>query len=198
MLIMAGCGKDDKTTAPTNNNAPFTFLKVGNEWEYSHYLNGEFMNKWTETIISENNGFFRYEMNINPEYVAYEFTSGEYWKTGIVPPKEDQTIDPSLIDRGWVLLYRNCYVGQKWDIDGFDEFFEVLSISETVTTEVGTFNNCIKVRSTEKVPTDLNLLYTQYHWIHKDVGIIKTEGWVHYPFISVYEPTLTILTGKNF
>ena len=35
-LLFVACGKDeDDATKPTTNNAPFTFFKVGNEWELS-------------------------------------------------------------------------------------------------------------------------------------------------------------------
>jgi hypothetical protein len=36
-LLFVGCGKDDDdTNKPQENNAPFAFIKEGNEWVYEN------------------------------------------------------------------------------------------------------------------------------------------------------------------
>ena len=52
-LLFVACGKDDNdATKPTTNNAPFTFLKVGNEWTYGVFYNtGELLTAATFKIL---------------------------------------------------------------------------------------------------------------------------------------------------
>ena len=72
-LLFMACGKDDNN--PIGNNAPFTFLKVGNEWEYGVYDNeGELLRTFKRSILYENKGYFRIleDDNVNsPPYYWY-------------------------------------------------------------------------------------------------------------------------------
>ena len=56
MLLWVGCSDND-TTKPTVNDEPFTFLKVGNEWEYENF-GGMPEDIWKIKIVSENNGYY--------------------------------------------------------------------------------------------------------------------------------------------
>ena len=56
LLLFVACGKDDDATKPASNNAPFTFLKVGNEWMYQPI--DDLNSIWGIRIVSQKNNLF--------------------------------------------------------------------------------------------------------------------------------------------
>ena len=173
-LMFVGCGKDDDNTKPTTNDAPFTFLKVGNEWEYESYYDGIPDDTWKMKIISESNGYYIVE------YDGYHYrtwySNGNYWK--IIT--DDET------NYGPIILNKNCYVGQKWDTTVSNGYAtskvttEVLSISETITVPAGTFTRCIKVKVEENSKytwngEEVELKILAYFYIHKNIGTVMME-----------------------
>ena len=181
--MFVGCGKDE----PTTNDTPFTFLKVGHEWIYESYYDDLPNDIWKIVITSELNNFYKIDY-----YDYYEgswddcgnkiwYSNGEYWKIGVSGIFEND---------GVIILYRNSYVGQKWDTTitvsdyGYSvtetHSSEVLSISETITVPAGTFTDCIKVK-VEDIRKffwdgeDYEVTNYEYYWIHKNVGIVMSE-----------------------
>ncbi|MFJ7637992.1 hypothetical protein ACQKL0_17010 [Peribacillus sp. NPDC097264] len=67
------------------------------------------------------------------------------------------------------LLAYPVEVGKKWDVKPFT--FNIESVDETVTTPAGTFNNVVKVRTTENGSDEYNLTYYA-----KGVGQILKES----------------------
>ena len=162
MLFMA-CGKDDDNpNTPTSNNDPFTFLKVGYEWEYDWYNVPGYSTK--STIVSEDSNYFRIIIDDNENFYTYWYSDGNNWQV---------TFNYGGTEFKHIQIHRNCYVGQKWNTiyDNYTKLeMEVLSISDTVTVPAGTFYNCIKIK--ESV-----FERERYYWIHKDIGeIMHIDG----------------------
>jgi len=162
ILLTVACSKDENEPKnPTVNNEPFTFLKVGNEWEYGNYHNythnGEFelSDTYTIELVPSENDYFKLKRipEISP-YTWWNMDANAWYEgaggygSGIKLPK-------------------NCYVGLKfneWELG----YSEVVSVSETVIVPAGIFKNCIKI----KVP---NYGKGEYHWYHKNYGLIMLE-----------------------
>ena len=173
MLLWVGCSDND-TTKPTVNDEPFTFLKVGNEWEYENF-GGMPEDIWKIKIVSENNGYYILEYDDDESDNAIWYSNGDYWKTF----NDDASI-------GITMLYKNCYVGQRWDTTASNGYAtskvtkEVLSISEKVTVPAGTFTRCIKVKVEENTKYTWNgeefeIKILTYSYIHKNIGIVMME-----------------------
>ena len=208
VLVTLGCSesnepkKPDLLPVPTVNDAPFTFLKAGNEWMYNWHIEGQsFYDATTIKVVTiDNSGYFRMieqwypsgdELPSEEYYYYYESATDDYWGSVFHP------IDDSMR----IILYKNCYVGQKWN---FDSHFspnkpvtitvEVLSVSDTVVVPAGTFSDCIKVRHSV-VSED----WEEYLWYRKDIGLIKTEteknllGYLGFGGVAIME-----LSSKNF
>jgi len=150
---------------PTSNNAPFTFFNVGNEWTYGIYnAEDELMETFGFRTVSEVDGIFlnRYKLILSQHW----YTDGDYWIIDTIPQFDR---------KGWVLMQRDCSVGQKWEThyeDGRSYTTEIVSVSETVTVPAATFNDCIKIKMTYTFNTYQS---ESYYWIHKDFGIIMQE-----------------------
>ena len=139
-LLLASCGNDD-TTKPTSNNAPFTFLTVGNEWVYGWYdTAGVLMYTTKQNVVSEENGCSKIITDDDEDWYHYHcINEGGYYQ-------ENSSSSPfsSLL-----LLPRDCYVGLEYVMNDFPMAYitaEIISVSEKVTVPAGTFSNCIKVK----------------------------------------------------
>jgi len=187
------------------NDAPFTFLKVGNEWVYDVYVLDDetpygttFMN--IDSV--DEKGYFRRQQqwngggqttDISPEY---EYTNDTNWG------RYDgySSLYGDLFE---IYLYRNCYVGQKWDVVNGNTSItvEVLSIAETVVVPIGVFTDCIKVRFFRTF-NNQNIEQEGINWYHKDIGVIKNETKTvdksfgdDYPIVGT---VVSKLRSKNF
>jgi len=168
-LLFMACSKDDDAKKPnTSNNPTFTFLKLGNSWEYELNDNPNYVYK--QTIISVKSGIFKIDEDHNipgvpPGGITYWFANSNHWKLNT----------DSTGGGGYVVLQRNYSVGQKWDITStVMKTAEVVSISETVEVPAGIFSNCIKV---EILCQEYGFEYYYTYWIRPDIGIIKSlEG----------------------
>jgi hypothetical protein len=152
ILLTVACSKDDEPKTPTVNNEPFTFLKVGNEWEYGYYNSDDellFTNKIK--IVSKEDGYFEV-LQGDFFYHSWWHINDDDWYT--------RYYDGTASSKFYITLPKNCYVGQKWN-----DIFEVVSISETVVVPAGTFVSCIKVKTTQKG-------WYYYTWYHKNYGMI--------------------------
>jgi hypothetical protein len=172
LLMVAGCGKDDVTTPTTTNNAPFTFLKVGNEWEYGRYDADELNGTIKFIIASENNGVFEVIMTENnvPVNTVYWYIKDGWWNdfsSGLLP----------------FCLPQNCSDGQELVVVDNGKL-EITSVSKTITIPAGTFNNCIE---TKLSATGMEQ-YSNYYY-HKDIGFLS----------GIYENKKSLkLHSKNF
>jgi len=162
-LMFVACGGDDDTTKPTTNNNPFPFLKVGNEWTYELDNNPNDTVKYK--IVSINSNILKIDCNYkNSIFTEYWYANANHWKKSILESG----------DGGFILLHRNYYVGQKWDINYSGmKTGEVISVSETVTVPAGTFANCIKVQIA--IFDNWSGDYYYNYWIDKNIGIILSE-----------------------
>jgi len=181
-LLFMACGKDNEPNPPTVNNAPITFVKLGNRWDYVVFENGINYGISTITLVSEENNRFGVLYNEDNNWCftisTFWYGDGEYWK--IYP--HSLYVDTTAS----IQLHRNSYVGQKWTYKnillGFtelppietktEEIYEVLSVSETVTVPAGTFTNCIKIKY--QIRYDYGQIDNWIYWIHKDFGLIKS------------------------
>ena len=163
-LIFVGCGKDDD--APTTNNTPFTFLKVGNEWVYEIYNRSDNELLGTTSWIIEKvfeNSVYQILQKITDD-------SGIYHISGQMPDSNHWKVGGYLIDGSsycWVTLHKNCYIEQVLDVNC--GIAKIVSLSEKVTVPAGTFTNCIKIKveySEEQI---------DYYWVHKYFGNIMAE-----------------------
>jgi len=182
-LLFMACGKDDvNDTTPYNppDTAPFTFLKVGNKWEYGHYnCENELTYSYKTTgIYLEKKGTYIVE--------GYPVTGGQsLWlvRDSNWYQSFDYNYEGDVFTLNSIILYGDCYVGQKW-LDDRKLELEVLSVSDTVTVPAGTFYDCIKVMRHAGYG-----LVDSYLWYHKDIGFLMqaADGY----------PT-TKLISKNF
>ena len=174
ILLTVACGKDeDEPKTPTVNNEPFTFLKIGNEWEYGVYNSGgELISTYKYKLVLEENGYFYVERT--PAYELVDLTL--WWRTD--DNAWHQNVHEHLNGNdgipyitSYIILPKKCYVGQKFNRFSLDseEGLEIVSVSETVIVPAGIFHNCIKVIS-RGAWWEYN-----YFWYHKDYGIIMTE-----------------------
>lgn len=149
----------NKGNAVDFNDKPITFVKTGNEWEYGFYKDNELVDTKKFKIISENNGCFK--TNFDDSYDSYWYVNDEYWKTHTNELGED----------GFISLYKNTFLWQKWDATYKKEYtMEVISCAETITVPAGTWT-CIKVKMTHKETGEI----AQNWWFHKDIGIVLRE-----------------------
>ena len=186
-LMFVGCSSDNVAVPhyviPTTNDKPFTFLKVGNKWEYAKYNEQlQYAGYFTQKIVSENAGYYKLEYdNGNQEYW---YDGDECWKVKMYY----STIG------GEIQLYKNCYVEQKWSNYymsggyGFEDRIEVISVSEVVSTFAGTFTNCIQLQVETYIEGD-QFCHIECYWLHKNIGLIKSKN---------YRGITTVLHKKNF
>ncbi len=178
-LLFVACGKDD-ATKPNTNNAPFTFLKVGNEWEFGRYdVDTDtlvYINKLK--VVSENNGYFKVIQNNNEDSYNYYFIDDNGWYIN----KTESEIGATFI------LPLNCYVGKMWD-ETYNDYgvlytiiYEIVSVSETVIVPAGTIKNCIKVKTQQIAEYEGEVFEKDpyYSYYHKDIGmvIVPGKGWM--------------------
>jgi hypothetical protein len=110
-------------------------------------------------VSEENKGCFK--TNFHNYYDSYWYADGEVWKTHTNESGE----------KGFIALYKDTYVGQKWEIKDGEYTMETLSVSETVTVPAGVFENCIKVAMSYK---ETDAWYQNFLFSTK-FGLIKRE-----------------------
>jgi len=194
-LLFMACGKDDVDDTPYNNE-PFTFLIVGNEWEYGIYSNDELINTTNLKIVSACDGALtNYKVIFDDDenkFVNWIFHKGmRRANMALVPWYIEFFSDTDAVFNHLAYsLYQDCYVGKQRNINNqiesgnakanIEVLQEILSISETVITPAGKFYNCIKVKT-----TPLFGVFDNYAWYHKNYGIIMMqEGEVTYKLHS--------------
>jgi hypothetical protein len=172
-----GCSSKDNTINPTSTTLNFEFLKVGNKLEYEReicYENGEL--KYKEEHI-----YTREITNQDENKFYYAIGNELYQSKGI-------WIVDSLVWRwnnGDVILYKNSFVGQKWETSG--SACEVVSINETVKVPAGTFTNCVKIIETTNLG-DGEIYYSPKY------GLIMEKG----PYDVAETYSIFKLISKNF
>ena len=173
MFVACGKDKDDYNTPQTTNNAPFTFLKVGNEWElYSPNIPDGY-NIAKRKVLSQNGNILKLKNS------QEDWSDTFYWKL-----TDDNWIAScdSAGNDGYVFCPRNCYVGQQWDIilnNTITIPAKIISITDTVIVPAGTFTNCIKIewQTIEIGDFGNEFVVYDYYYLHKDYGIILQEDY---------------------
>jgi hypothetical protein len=156
-LLFVSFSENDNAVG--TNNAPFAFIEVGNEWVYGMYnKDNELLGEAKFKIVSGSDGCF--ETNFSESYDSYWYADDNLWKTHSNEHGEG----------GYVALYKDTYIGQKWEVMGKYEM-KVVSVSETISVPAGSFDMCIKVEMTYK---DGGSMFQNW-WFCKDFGIIKRE-----------------------
>jgi len=172
MVIFVGCSKDEDVTSTTNttNNAPFAFLKVGNEWVYEVYdgTNNELLGTYRWDILLYTPSAAKpdgYEVHLSTYELGYD--NGMMYG---LADKDLWVIGGYVPDNCSVFLDRDCYIEKEWELDFFCKgTAKIISLNETVTVPAGTFSNCIKI----EVQNSDGL--KNYYWVHKDFGNIMAE-----------------------
>jgi hypothetical protein len=184
-LLFVGCSKDDDGTNPA---PPFTFLKVGNEWVYEEcYYPYGYFDTFKLKIIAKNKNYFKVIKNDDTNNYEYWYYDGKHLKINI---KE-------IGDEGSIFIYRNCFVGQKWDFNDSIYAEVVGSLSRSLVVEMkvpaGTFSNCIRV----------SIYHHNYRLWHRNiyfdrkVGIVFEErGGDYMDYVVI--PHQIQLISKNF
>lgn len=193
-ITMAACEKDP---IENNNQSAFSFVEVGNNWTYEWHAEGaesSIIFAYEITAINED-GFIEItntnSLNDNQTEHVW-FTNDEFFadESGAVP------------NELFPLYYKNGQVGKKWVAPVEDEDLgtitrEIISISETVTVEAGTYTNCYKVKQTYEFDSNI----VDYFWIDKNIGIVKKAqtGWLDLnDDPRIYFTTTTKLQSTNF
>jgi hypothetical protein len=176
MVIFIGCSDKDNDDTPINN-APFTFFKVGNEWVYGIYNNGEINDTTKLKIVEEIKNIstiIHYKVIFDDKYDENKFA---YWfdspNTQIYLTPFNFYNPDSVFNRLAYDFEQYCYVGFKKRYnatDNIEVIKEILSISDTVVVPAGIFYNCIKIKT-----TPLFGIFDNYSWYHKNYGIIMME-----------------------
>ena len=190
MLFFVACRDNYYYDDTLYNNDPFTFLKVGNEWEYGIYNNDELINTTNLKIISASDGsLINYRVIFDNDENKFA-----YWVYHNGMRSADMELVPYYIgfhsDSNAIFnhlaysLQQDCYVGKQWNINYGNEpikiLQETLSISDTLITPAGIFYNCIKVKTSPLFGS-----FDNYTWFNKNYGIIMMqEGGVTYKLNS--------------
>jgi hypothetical protein len=216
-ILFASCS-DDGINNNTHN--PFSFVKMGNEWNYT----GEFIQEKHSTsysnrilIRSEKDNFYSIATLPRFTYVIgeYEDDYGEvfldllrgisflgdekYTSIWFVNSNSCATIEKTT-QLPFPLIFNENKVGKKWESPFEDKLLgtlhrEILSISETVEVEAGVFTNCIKVKETSEKDAEYYYIY----WITLKDGIIKYEKREYEDKnIKKYATLKAELQSKNF
>ena len=214
-----GCSNSNEPDEIKSCDAPFTFLKVGNKWDYqiigtaTAYKNDSLTSNDTingvETleIVSEKDGAFRVNSNIPISiYFYWKLIDNDLYMMPVIPDAETFY---------QLVLPKNCCnVGYKWGdtVEYSDEITEgtceILSVSEKVTVPAGTFTDCIKIKSISRTWDNITQSITYsaaaIGYYHKDFGFIKRlTNTVHYYLDSELIDRIEIedcveLINKNF
>ena len=219
-LLFVACSNDDGNPNEPQGE-PFPFLKVGNRWTYQwiETLTDERTIYYDNSvsILSKANDFYSIKANIMtksyPEGLAVDDNGDTVWSfvmlhysytnapTDMWFANNDYYAKMDGTKLPFPIIFSNNTVGKKWESPFKDRdlgalYREILSTSETVEIDLGTFTNCIKVKETcERDPE-----YYYIYWISKEYGIVKYEKRkFEYRFdVQQYVVTKGELRWKNF
>lgn len=193
-LAVNGCSKDDDNKPSNNNSGSIEFLKVGNEWVYDYTAvdaNGIVKYK---ILSKDDKGNMKVNWFMGEDFEIYWHESNGSFANLSEGPDGQKLI----------VYTKTCKVGDTWSAKGENDNGQevtqtnkVVSISETVTTPAGTFNNCVKVHQTTTEDTRLQIDF----YINPQYGIVKMDGIGSMSVNegpTTYFPFLYILKSKNF
>lgn len=183
-LLVAVLGCSEKNNNPLSNDKSdeidFTAenyfpLKVGCEWNYK--LHGDEFGKESlnifipNKIIRDGIGFYQYYYGESSEYSYYGIENNIVYE--YIDDEETTIKKQALYDF-------NKIAGESYEIDS-NSTISYMGL-ETVTTPVGTFNNCAKFKEVYKYDYS-DYEDGQYVWIAPGIGIVKQDydvwggGW---------------------
>jgi hypothetical protein len=190
---MVSCEKDP---FENNSQSTFSFVEVGNKWTYEWYAEGAEASvtiAYEITAINED-GF----IEVICTNSLYDNQTDFNWFTNDEFFADETGAEP---DELFPLYFKNGQVGKKWLSPVEDEDLgtitrEIISTSETITVEAGTFTNCYKIKQTYELDSNI----VDYFWIHNNTGIVKKvqTGWLDInDDPRIYFSTTTKLQSKN-
>jgi len=219
-LLFVACSNDGNPNEPTVS--PFPFMKIGNQWYYEanaitdKYRIGYRHEVSIVSTVTEDNCFSVStvaSMTVGPlepddddlvelVRIVNFHPSGHNHPVWVAKNDYLATIGTMQeIQPPFPVVFNVNTVGKKWESPFKDRdlgalYREILSTSETVEIDLGTFTNCIKVKETcERDPE-----YYYIYWISKEYGIVKYEKRkFEYRFdVQQYVITKGELRWKNF
>ena len=171
-LLFVACGKDDDDAIKSSSN-PFSFLEFGSSWVYVSYAyNGG------EIDTSFGSFTLTHKLDTTIDFINYSFyyAINQNDFEGVVFAATDSNVFDERIN--FPLMWKNYTVGKTWFLPNPNTEVkrEIVSINETVTTEAGTFNNCIKIKESRIGNTiDGETLFENFWYVRNDIFIIKQE-----------------------
>jgi len=96
---------------------------------------------------------------------AYSLNQSKDLDSAVIYPYEYPFFHPGYLELGY--CQDTTYMGTRYHDS-------TMSVTETVVTNVGTFNNCIQRRQF-RADSLGNMTWQEYEWYAKDVGMIKLE-----------------------
>jgi hypothetical protein len=199
-ISFGACRKRDNELEPIDNTpAPavpyFTFGKVSNETEYetkTPVLMQTYTGTMTQKVLSKSGAdIFTVEtfLSLGVPLIG-DSTYVGYWK---ISSTQFASVDDELGTNPFPYYTKDDAVNKSYaltDTSG-TRVRTVLSINESVTTVLGTFN-CIKVKETRTGSVDETTYY-----INKDVGLVKSQVKMSVPLINALNIEIN-LVSKNF
>lgn len=187
-----GCTEDQPNETVSDNDT-FTFMAVGNKWEYN-YITNDFTTVYTYEILSDaGQSYYQIKNCIGPlcDTDFYWHANDQQFsiQLGTFPP-----------DHVFPLFKTGAAVGDEmatfFDSDEGDVTNILIAKNETVTVPAGTFADCYKIQQT--ISSDAKVL--TYYWLSLKSGIVKMylTGYSDDDGEREYFPVTLELKTKNF
>ncbi|MBN2806716.1 MAG: hypothetical protein JXR22_08655 [Prolixibacteraceae bacterium] len=184
---------EDQPNETVADNDSFSFVKVGNKWEYN-YITDDYTTVYSYQILSDaGQHYYQVKFCLGLLCDSEPFWYADDHQFSI----ELGTFPPNHV---FPLFKTGAAVGDEmatfFDSDEGDVTNILVAKDETVTVPAGTFAECYKIQQT--LSTDDNIL--TYYWLNLKSGIVKMHltGYAEDDVEREYFPITLELKSKNF